>query len=397
MVHIEIPYTRAVHCGVIINAGSRDEFENEIGMAHFIEHMIFKGTSNRKTFHILNYLESVGGDLNAYTTKEKTCLYASIPSEHFNRAADLLADITFNSTFPEKEILKEKQVISEEIDMYRDTPEEAIFEDFDYVTFPKHPLGHPILGTKETIESFDREGLKKFVNRNYAAEGIVFSVVGNVPFKKVVKTAEKLFGDRALPPLPPQAVPNDAYTIVKLTETIPTQQSHRLIGGLAYPLRKGRYVPFYLLNNYLGGPANNSLLSLNIREKYGLSYNIYSFYSAYSDAGSWGVYFGCEPKNTSRIDQLVRKELDHLRNTKIGSLRLNQIKKQMIGQMILGYEQPVSQMLAMGKNIIDFDNHYLLSELISQVEAVTAEAMLEAAQEIFHPGRLSVLSYLPES
>lgn len=388
-----IPYTRTVHCGYVINTGSRDDAEGSMGMAHFIEHMIFKGTSKRKTFHILNYLESVGGDLNAYTSKEKICLYASLVSEYFDRACELLTDITFHSTFPEKEIGKEKQVISEEIDMYRNSPDEAIFEDFDELIFPKHSLGHPILGTKSSIKGFTQDALRDHLQNSFVQGQVVFGIVGNVQPKQVEKVIDKYLKPLHIPTgeikrLSPQLAPQPEKIV-----GIEADQAHTIIGGRAYALRKDLYVPFLLLNNVLGGPAMNSRLNLNIREKYGLSYSISSFYSPYLDSGIWGIYFACEQKNIQRIKKLVHKEMREFAESPLGILRLSQAKKQLIGQLTLGFENLLTQMLGMSNDLLDFDQITPFSEYVDAISGVSASQVQDAAVEIFKEQTLSEISY----
>ncbi|MEO0584436.1 MAG: pitrilysin family protein [Bacteroidota bacterium] len=252
VIYKHVPYTRTVHCGFIVDAGSRDDMQGEIGMAHFIEHMIFKGTVKRKTFHILNYLESVGGDVNAYTTKEKTCLYASLVSEYFDRATELLTDITFNSTFPEKEIVKEKQVISEEIDMYRNTPDEAIFEDFDEMIYPQHSLGFPILGTKKSIHQFTQNKVKDHLHRSFIKDHVVYSIVGNVSEKEVKKVIDKYLKPVQMPSGTRTRISPNGQMATDHVEEISSDQAHVLIGGRSYAMREELYVPFLVLNNLLG-------------------------------------------------------------------------------------------------------------------------------------------------
>ncbi|MDX2248774.1 MAG: pitrilysin family protein [Bacteroidia bacterium] len=388
-----VPYTRAVHCGFVINSGSRDDGAGEIGMAHFIEHMIFKGTTKRKTFHILNYLESVGGDVNAYTTKEKTCLYASMVAEYFERATELLTDITFHSTFPEKEIVKEKQIIAEEIDMYRNAPDEAIFEDFDELIFPQHSLGHPILGTKDSINSFTQQGVIRHLGKSFISGQVVFSIVGNVSLQEVKRVTDKYLRPLILPagslfrtqPILPQGG-NQEVPIV-------TDQAHEIIGGRAYAFNKGLYFPFLILNNLLGGPAMNSRLNLNIREKHGLTYSISSFYSPYLDSGMWGIYYACETGNLNRIRKLVHQELKSLCELPLGAIRLSQAKKQLIGQMTLGYENLLNQMLGQAKDLLDFGEVSTFTQYIADIEAVTARNLQQAAEEMFRESTLSTITY----
>ena len=387
------PFTRTVHCGYIINSGSRDDIDGEMGMAHFIEHMIFKGTSKRKTFHILNYLESVGGEINAYTTKEKTCLYASMVAEYFERATDLLTDITFNSTFPEKEISKEKQVISEEIDMYRNAPDEAIFEDFDDIIFPEHSLGKPILGTKASIKEFTKANVRSRMDRSFVRENVVFSIVGNVSEKTVLKVVKKYLEPIDIPSGKViRYEPNLAQVGRKEVE-ISTDQAHEIIGGRAYPMRKELYLPFLVLNNLLGGPAMNSRLNLNIREKHGLSYSISSFYSPYQDSGMWGIYYACETKNLQRIRKLVKKELKALCESPLGIVKISQAKKQLIGQLTLGYENLLNQMLGQAKDLLDFGKISTFNDYMKGIESINAIQLQDSAREIFQESPVSVITY----
>ena len=393
MVFKPIPYTRTVHCGYVINAGSRDDDGDEMGMAHFIEHMIFKGTRKRKTFHILNYLESVGGDVNAYTTKEKTCFYASLASEYLDRATELLTDITFHSTFPVNELAKERQVISEEIDMYRESPDEAIFEDFDEMIFPEHHLGRPILGTKESIRRFEQNDLLRHIRSSFTQGNVVYGIVGNVSEKEVQKIIDKYLTPLELPTGSLERVQPNGQKIFSKQVAITNGQAHEILGGRAYALRKDRYTPFLLLNNLLGGPAMNSRLNLNIREKHGLTYNISTFYSPFCDSGIWGVYYACEPKNLERIHRMVQKELKELAAKPLGTLRLNQAKKQLSGQMILGYENLLTQMLSMAQDILDFDHILTFADYLEDIESVTALQMQEAAEEVFASQKLSRITY----
>ncbi len=388
-----IPYTQTVHCGYVINAGSRDDREGEMGMAHFIEHMIFKGTTKRKTFHILNYLESVGGDVNAYTTKEKTCLYASMVSEYFERATELLTDITFHSTFPEREIVKEKQVISEEIDLYRNIPEEAIFEDFDEMIYPNHSLGHPILGTKDSIRSFTKNKVKNHLDRSFIQDQVVYSIVGNVSRKKVERVIAKYLDPLEIPHGEKRLTPPSHTRNFRQESGIISDQAHIIFGGKAYPLRKDNYVPFLVLNNLLGGPAMNTRLNLNIRERFGLTYNISSFYTPYIDSGIWGIYYACEKSNMERIHKLVWKEMNNLKNKPLGIIRLSQAKKQLAGQMILGHENLLNQMLSMAKDILDFGSIIPQEEFIADIQKVTANQIQDAAHEIFREEEISTIVY----
>ena len=393
IVHKYIPYTRTVHCGYVINTGSRDDKREEIGMAHFIEHMVFKGTIRRSNLEILNYLDSLGGDLNAYTTKEKTCLYASLSAEHFERAIDLLTDITFFSTFPVEEMGKEQDVIAEEIDMYRDAPDEAIFEDFDEKIFPDHSLGSPILGTKESIRAFTQEKVKSHIGFSYTANNIVCSIVGNVTERQVEEAVGKYLSNLNLPSSQiSRKAPENQPEGVSLVP-ISTQQAHEILGGRAFARGSEEHLPFFLFNNYMGGPAMNSRLNLNIRERFGLTYSISSFVNPFHDSGIWGVYYACEPKNLKQVRDLVMREYEDVLAEGFDPVRLQQVKRQLIGQMTLSYENLLTQMLALGKDLLDYGRIISFSEFTSQIEALTEARILGAAQNAWNESKLTRITY----
>ncbi|MEL6846004.1 MAG: pitrilysin family protein, partial [Bacteroidota bacterium] len=337
--------------------------------------------------------ESVGGDVNAYTTKEKTCFYASLSAEYLDRATELLSDITFHSTFPKNELRKEQQVISEEIDMYRESPDEAIFEDFDEMIFPDHHLGRPILGTKESIRQFEQADLLRHIRSSFTQGNVVYAIVGNVTEKSVRKIIDKYLAPLELPTGSLKRISPNGHQLFNKEVDITNGQAHEIIGGRAYPLRKGLYAPFLLLNNLLGGPAMNSRLNLNIREKHGLTYNISSFYTPFYDSGIWGVYYACEPRNLPRVRRMVQKELRELSGKPLGSMRLSQAKKQLSGQMILGYENLLTQMLSMAQDILDFGKINSFADYLAEIDAITASQMQDAAQEIFQQNQLSQITY----
>lgn len=390
-----VPYTRNVHCGYVIDVGGRDD-EAITGMAHFMEHILFKGTEHRKTFHILNAIEAVGGDLNAYTTKEKTCVYLSIHADYFERAVDVLTDIVFFSVFPEKEIVKERQVITEEIDMYRDAPDEAIFEDFDLQIFPEHALGAPILGTKSTVADIEKQAIIQFHQKFYKSDKVVFSIVGNVSEKEVMKMANKYLlkipashadYQRNEPNLSPQKT-----QIVKIN----THQAHEVIGGKAMGIHSPDYAAFILLQNILGGPAMNTRLNMNIREKYGLAYSISSFYSPFIDTGIWGIYYACEAKNVEKVRKKVQKELEDMQNKTLGKVQFNQAQQQLIGQMLLGNENLPNQMLGMGKELLDYGKILKLDDFIAQILALKATDIQGIAKKYFEEEVICNILYMPE-
>ncbi|EAZ81106.1 M16 family metallopeptidase [Algoriphagus machipongonensis] len=395
IVHQEIPHTRLVHCGFILDIGSRDETKEQEGLAHFWEHMAFKGTKKRKTFHILNRLESLGGELNAYTTKEKVCFYASTLKEHYPKAADLLFDITFNSTFPQKQIEKERQVILEEMAMYRDSPDDSIQDELDELVFNNHALGRNILGTEETVASFSHQDFINFISSRLDTERIVFSVVGNISFKKALRIIEG--------PLESIQAKRSLYIRSGFQSYIPQKkevkrdvtQSLCAIGRPAYSLHDPNRYKLYLLNNILGGPSMNSRLNLSLRERHGYVYSIESSFTPFSDTGFFGVYFGTEEKTLNKAQSLVLKEMTKLQQKKLGTIQLHMAKEQAIGQMAMAEENYAGLMLVFGKSLLDHGKVDSLESIFEQIRKTSAEEIQEIAQEIFNPENLSFLTYRP--
>jgi predicted Zn-dependent peptidase len=382
------------HCGLIINAGSRDESEEEQGIAHLIEHVLFKGTKKRKAFHILNRIDSVGGELNAYTTKEETCIYASFQSNYFERALELISDITFNSTFPEKEISKEKAVIADEINSYLDNPSEQIFDDFDELLFHNHPLGKNILGTPESLKKIKRKDILNFIQKNYSGNQIVFSSIGNISESKLKALVEKYLGDIKLKSSNRIRKNFKAYKSKTIETQKDTNQAHCILGNLAFGVNHKDRTTLVLLNNLLGGPSMNSRLNLAIREKYGFTYNLESNYAIFTDTGLFSVYMGTDTKHIERCVQLVHKELDLLKNKKMGSQQLQSSKQQLIGNIALAQESKVNLMLSLGKSILLFNKVDTLSSIYKKIESITPEKILETANLVFDAKQLSRLTYL---
>lgn len=382
------------HCGIIINAGSRDESEHEQGIAHLIEHVLFKGTKKRKAFHILNRIDSVGGELNAYTTKEETCIYASFLTRYFERAVELIADITFQSTFPDKEIIKEKAVIEDEINSYLDNPSEQIFDDFDEQIFWNHPLGKNILGTPDSLKKIKRKDILNFVQRNYTSNQIVFSSIGNIPEALLKRIMEKHLGSVKLKTSDQKRKAFKTYKPCEVETKKDTNQSHCIIGNLAYGVNHKERTSLVLLNNLLGGPAMNSRLNLAIREKYGFTYNLESNYAIFTDTGLFSVYMGTDTKHIERCVQLVHKELDLLKTKRMGSQQLQIAKQQLIGNIALAQESKVNLMLSLGKSILLFNKVDKLSDIYKKIESITPEKILAIANQVFEKKQLSRLTYL---
>ncbi|MGY2131544.1 M16 family metallopeptidase [Hymenobacter sp. HD11105] len=396
VLHKQVLHTKIAHCGFLLDIGSRDEDQHQLGLAHFWEHMAFKGTEKRRSFHILNRLETVGGELNAYTTKEKICFYASLLSTHFERAFELLTDLTFHSVFPEREIEKERGVILEEMAMYHDAPEDAIIDDFDAVIFGNHALGHNILGTRQSVSSFQQQDFRQFLADNIRTDRLVFSSVSNLPFTEVKRLAEKYLAPLPARLGPRPRTPFSSYQRVDQLERKPITQAHCLIGGPAYPIEDPRRIPFFMLTNILGGPGMNSRLNLGVREKYGLVYTIDATYSPYTDTGLFGIYFGTEKKQVKRTVALVQKELKTLREKPLGSLQLHTAKEQLMGQLAMSEESNSGLMQLLGKSTLDLGRVEPLTEIFDRIRRITATELCELANDVLHDDNLSVLQYVPE-
>jgi predicted Zn-dependent peptidase len=392
LVHHRIPGLVA-HCGLIINTGSRDETEPEHGMAHFIEHVLFKGTKKRKAYYILSRLEDVGGELNAYTTKEETAIHASFLKEDYERAMEIISDITFNSTFPEKEIEKEKDVVIEEINSYLDNPAELIFDDFEELIFSGQPIGRNILGTPESVKSFSQRKIFEFISNNYNTHEMVFCSVGNISDEKILKLFKSYFGDIVTKNKTERGEKSWLYKPASLTKKMNTFQNHCIMGNIAYDLKDRRRMGMFLLNNILGGQGLNSRLNLSLREKNGLAYNVESSYNPYYDTGIFSIYFGTDSHNLKKSISIAMEELNKLRTTKLGSIQLSKAKNQIKGYLVRGYENHESLMLSLGKSLLVFDKIETIEQICKKIDSVTASELLETANEVFEPGKLSTLIY----
>ena len=393
IIHAPSP-TNVTYCGFAVDAGTRDEFTNKQGMAHFVEHLIFKGTRKRRAWHILNRMENVGGDLNAYTNKEETVIYSAFLKEHFSRAVELLTDIVFNSIFPEQEITKEVEVIIDEIQSYEDSPAELIFDDFEELIFPNHPLGRNILGKPEQLRHFGSQDALYFTGRYYKPANMVFFVQGDIDFKRVVRTIEKATAD-----IPFSNVDNyqrqapHAYLPKQLTLHKDTHQAHVMIGGRGYNAYDERRTGLYLLNNILGGPGMNSRLNVSLREKRGLVYNVESNLTAYTDTGTFCIYFGCDQEDADYCTELVHKELKKLCDRPLTATQLHAAKKQIIGQIGVASDNFENNALDMAKCFLHYKRCEGKEEVFRRIESLTSAQLLDIANEMFSAERLSILSY----
>jgi predicted Zn-dependent peptidase len=392
---IKILYKHAAstitHCCFLVNAGSRDEPQNKEGLAHFIEHLLFKETEKRNTNQILNRLELVGADLNAYTTKEYTCIHASLLKQHLERTIDLFEDILFHSTFPEDEQEKERGVILDEIASYLDQPEEAIQDDFEELLFKDHPIGKNILGTPETVAQINSADIAGFMTANYNTSEMIFAVFGDYDFKKVVKLGEKYFGNIASNSNKKYRVKPEKNDFGHNIFTRPIAQTHCIIGNQAYSASHPNKFGLLLLNNLLGGIGMSSRLNLEIREKYGIAYTIESNYTTLSDTGVFSVYFGTDSEKADKAAKLVHKELKKLRDNTLGELHLRQAKQKFIGQIALAEENRMSLIISLAKNVLDFGHADSLQQVFDKINAVTASQVLEISNEIFDNSMITLL------
>ena len=401
--------SKVVYCGYQINAGTRNEEPGEEGLAHFCEHVTFKGTERRKAWHILNCLESVGGDLNAYTNKEGTVYYSAILKEHIARAVDLLTDIVFHSVYPQAEIDKEVDVICDEIESYNDSPAELIYDEFENIIFKGSPLGHNILGTAEQVRSFKTEDALRFTRKLYRPDNAIFFAYGDIDFKKLVRLLKKSFLSEERRVKSEKFNSPEAQTqfnIQHLTfntqhsfegQTIVmqknTHQAHVMIGTCAYDVNDSRRMPLYLLNNMLGGPGMNAKLNLALREHNGLVYTVESTMVAYGDTGIWSIYFGCDEHDVKRCLRLVRKELDKFMQKPLSEAQLKAAKKQIKGQVGVACDNRENFALDFGKSFLHYGWEKNVDRLYEQVDEITAEQIQAVAQELFDKDRLTTLIF----
>ncbi|MGV3629684.1 MAG: M16 family metallopeptidase [Bacteroidota bacterium] len=392
LVYMHAP-AQVSHLGVTILAGSRYEEEKEEGLAHFLEHCIFKGTAKRRSLHILSRLDSVGGELNAYTTKEEICVYASFTKEYIQRSSELLADIILNSNFPPKEIEKEKEIILDEINSYLDSPSEKIFDDFEAHLFKGHPLGNNILGTRESVSSFTQGDLLRYIGRFFFAENMVISFVGDVPSSKLIRILEKDFGQLKHKSLVQQPSLFTGYQNFKVRSQEANVQVHGIIGGIAPSYNDEQRRAMTLLINVLGGPALNSRLILSVREKYGYSYNIEANYSPFADTGYWSIYFGTDQKYLEKTIRLIYKELRLMREKALNENQLRNAKTQLKGHLALSLDSNSGIMLGLGKSLLLFNQIDSIQEIYAGIDKLTVKELQETAEKYFDESTISELIF----
>lgn len=397
-----------VYCGYQIGAGSCDEVPGEEGLAHFCEHVTFKGTYRHSAKQIINCLERVGGDLNAFTNKEDTCFYAAILKQHLWKAIDLLTDTVFHSTYPQEEIDKEVEVICDEIESYNDSPAELIYDEFENLLFMGHPLGHNILGTADRVRRFTTADALRFTRRFYRPDNTIFFISGDVSFAKVVNLLKKAMGAQSFNPLLSYDAATAHSPLQPIRRNVPkmpalqpstirrnrgTHQAHVMLGTRAYNATDSRRMSLYLLNNILGGPGMNARLNIVLREHHGLVYTVESSMTCYGDTGLWCIYFGCNPEDTTQCLKLIRKELNRYMRHPLSDRQLLAAKKQLKGQLGIAGDNRENLALDIGKGFLHHSREKDIDYLFRVIDDISAESMMRVAAELFTPDRMMTLIY----
>ncbi len=380
------------HCALTVNTGSRDELESQHGLAHLLEHAFFKGTKRRKAFHINSRLENLGGELNAYTTKEETVIHATTLKGDLGKAAELLSDIVFHSVFPAKEIAKEKEIIIDEINSYKDAPSERIYDDYEDLIFAGCSLGHNILGSKKSLMKYTRDDLLSFIGRTYNTDQMVFSVIGNHSPKRFQEICDRYFADIPANPrgfirdLPPRYLPFTKFMSRN------NHQAHCILGNRAYSLQDDKRITLGLLTNLLGGPSANSLLNLAVRERNGLSYTIEANYNSLSNTGYASIYFGTDKEHVEQCIDIINQEIEKILKGRISDRLLALAKKQFLGQMTIAIESNENYMLGAARSYLHYNNVDSLDSFRDKIMSITRDELIEVAQEIYGQ-QISTLIY----
>ncbi|NNE48145.1 MAG: insulinase family protein [Rhodothermales bacterium] len=389
-----IPSVRSISVGVWVFTGSRDEPARLAGISHLIEHMVFKGTTRRRTHHIAQRLESVGGYLNAFTGKEYTCFFARALDEHLDRSIDTICDLVLRPSFPATELVKEKDVVLEEMKMYDDTPEDVIFDHFEAAIYDGHPLSRPVIGTPKSVKGIGRQNLRDFVERNYSPNRIVVAVAGNAEHSHVVRLVQKAFSGSRRARRPVRRKKVVAYTPAESIVERPISQAHLVLGTRSLGARDPGRSALVVLNTILGG-GMSSRLNQNIREKYGYCYQIYSFLNIHSDSGDFGIYMGTDPSKIDRAKKLILREVDRLSQTPVSARTLSQAKSQVKGSIMLGLEGMSNRMMRLGRQELFYQRYSTLDEVMNEIESVTPNDIQHLAQTVLPADKFSTVVVSP--
>ncbi|WP_462354149.1 M16 family metallopeptidase [Alistipes timonensis] len=371
------------HCALVIGAGSRDEHPDQYGLAHFTEHAFFKGTEHRRAWQVNCRLENLGGELNAFTTKEDTTIHATTLRGDFAKAAELIADIAFHSTFPDRELEREKEVIADEINTYKDSPADMIYDTFEDLLFADSELGHNILGRKASLMRYDGDAIRAFTARTHTTDQMVFSSIGNFSAKAAEGVAARYFADRPATVRGFERAAPSTYALFEKTVVKHTHQTHCIIGNRACGIGEEQRLPLALLTNILGGPSANSLLNVVLREKNGLSYNIEANYTPYGDTGIVAIYFSSDHSNADQCIGLIESQLQKLRTAPLTARQLSMAKKQFIAQLAISSESNESYMLGAGKSLLIHDDVDTMEQVYAKVRDLTAAQLTEVAETVF--------------
>ena len=391
---IHVPNNSPIsYCGIMINSGSRDELPDESGIAHFTEHMLFKGTKRRRAHHVTSRMESVGGELNAFTSKEETVVYSVFLEEYFQRSVELLSDMIFDSQFDENQIERERIVILDEINSYLDTPSVLIYDDFEQILFKNHELGYPILGTPESLMNITKETMRNYVNRQFQPDKMVFFSMGNTPFSKLMKIAQKYFTNETNAFVPKPRVAPQQTSTKQISMKKETHQTHVVLGRRTFDMFHPDRIALFLLNSILGGMGMNSRLNSSLRERNGLVYTVESNQALYSDSGVFSIYFGCDPRNTNKCLSLIQKETQKLTQTPLTPHQLAKAKKQLRGELGISSENKENLVLDMAKSFLHFNRYINLTELSEEIELVNSEQIKDVASSLFVTEEFSSLHY----
>ncbi|MDR9410513.1 MAG: pitrilysin family protein [Balneolaceae bacterium] len=391
----KIESVKSVSVGIWVKTGGRNETEKQAGITHFLEHMLFKGTESRSSYDIALSMESVGGYLNAFTSSEYTCYYARCLNTQLDRGLDVLSDMILHPTFPVEEVEKEKKVVIEEMKMYRDSPDDYLFEEFNAKIFEHHELGRPVLGFENTVSAFSRQDLYDYMADRYYPGNLLISVAGNVEHEKVVKVVENYFNDLEPINKEEEEQPLPEFKNENITLTKPIEQTHYIYGRRALNFDHDDKYLLLMANTVLGG-GMSSRLHQNVREKYGYCYSIQTFNQSYTDTGLWGIYVGTDKEYVNHVRELIKKELKLMQDQPVPEKELAEAKAQLKGKLLLSQESTSNRMMRLAKSELYFGRFVTLDELVDNIDSVTSVEIQEFVKDFFNEEHFMEATLLPE-